>query len=222
MQGSRFFIARQQNIFVCVFLEKPPSKSCPMFNNFWNFTDQFVLFTQSEKEKIKNRLTLRDVPKNYTLVDLGDTAKEVFFLNKGCMRMYYLTDDGKEITGFIYQENMFAGSHESFFSQVPSMQILETLEPCELVVLSYRDLNQLYIDVPKMNVLTRKILEQRMAFAQKVVASLIINKPSERYVSFLEQYPNLVNRIPHHILATYMGITPVSMSRIRKRIMKKK
>ena len=189
-----------------------------MFENFWKFTDQFVTFTSKEKEVIKQRLIVRDVPKNYILVDLGDVAKEIYFINKGCLRFYYLTDEGNEVTGFIFQENMFAASAESFYTQQPSTQVLETLEESELFVISYDGLNYLYEAVPKMNILTRKLLEQRMAFAQKVVASLIIHKPQDRYIAYRKLHPDLENRIPQHILASYMGITPVSLSRIRRRI----
>ena len=189
-----------------------------MFDNFWNFTEHFVAFTAKEKQEIKAKLTLRDVPKNYTLVDLGQTAKEVYFINKGLLRFYYLTDEGQEITGFIFHENMFAGSHESFFSQVPSIQVLETLEESELLVFSYEGLQELFETVPKLNVFVRKLLESRMAFAQKLVASLLMNKPQERYTSYQTLHPGLESRIPQHILASYMGITPVSLSRIRKRL----
>ena len=189
-----------------------------MFENFWTFTQQFTSFTSKEKERIKTAITIRDVPKNYMLVDLGQTAQEVYFINKGLLRFYYPTEEGHEITGFIFQENMFAGSHESFFAQVPSTQVLETLEDSELFVFTYDQLQQLFIDVPKMNVFARKLLEMRMAFAQKVIASLIIHKPQDRYTSYQELHPGLENRIPQHILASYMGITPVSLSRIRKRI----
>jgi CRP-like cAMP-binding protein len=190
-----------------------------MFDQFWKFTEMFVRFSEKERGLIRSHLTIRDVPKNYPLVDLGAVARETFFINKGCLRFYYLTEAGHEITGFIFQENMFAGSHESFFSQVPSVQVLETLEDSELIVLSYKGLQELFETVPRMNEFVRKLLEQRMAYAQKVVASLIMHKPEERYTSMLELHPELVNRIPQQVLATYLGITPVSLSRIRKRIM---
>jgi len=188
-----------------------------MFDNFWAFAAQFVSFTKKEKEHIQSQLVLRDVPKNHTLIDFGDIAREAYFINKGILRFYYISDEGNEITGFVFQENMMAGSHESFFSQVPSLQVVETLEAAELLVLSHASLQQLYLDVPKMNILVRKILEQRMAHAQKVLASLIIHKPADRYKAYQELHPGLENRIPQHVLASYMGITPVSLSRIRAR-----
>ena len=191
------------------------------FENFWNFANQFVSLNPSEKELIAKQLTFRNVSKNTILVDIGQTAKEVFFINKGCLRFYYLTNEGNEITGFVFTENMFAGSHESFFSQVPSIQVLETLEDSELIIFSYEKLHQLFDEIPKMNTLVRKLLEQRMSHAQKVIASLIINKPQDRYTTYQALHPGLENRIPQHVLASYMGITPVSLSRIRARKSKK-
>lgn len=188
-----------------------------MFDQFWQFTNQFVHFSPKEKEQISAHLILRDVPKQHVLVDFGEIAREAFFINKGLLRFYYIADDGREITGFVFQEGMMAGSHESFFSQQPSLQVLETIEAAELLVLSRQALEQLYLEVPKMNVLVRKVLEQRMAHAQKVLASLIMQKPADRYQEYQRLHPGLENRIPQHMLATFMGITPVSLSRIRGR-----
>ena len=193
-----------------------------MFEQFWNAVGQFVSFSPREKSIIQNHLVIRDIPKHHVLIELGQVSREAYFVNKGCLRFYYLTEEGKEITGFIFLENMFGGSLESFFSQIPSIQIVESLEASELVVLSYESLHQLFEQIPNMNVLMRKILTQRMAYAQKVVASLIMHKPEERYTTMLELRPDLVNRIPQQVLATYLGITPVSLSRIRKRIMEEK
>lgn len=193
-----------------------------MFEQFWQFTDQYVLFSKQEKNIIKDYLTLKTFPKQTTLVDLGKVSQEVYFILKGCLRFYYITDDGREITGFVFQENMFAGSHDSFFNQVPSLQILETIEASEVLTLSFSGLSELYRKVPKMNEFVRKLLQHRFSVAQTVVASLIINKPEERYRQIIEQQPDLVNRIPLHVLATYIGITPVSLSRIRARKPKKK
>jgi CRP-like cAMP-binding protein len=188
---------------------------------FWKFTDRYVLFSQQEKAIIQEYLTPKFLPKNHLLVDLGDISKEIYFIIKGCLRYYYITDNGREVTGFIFQEQMMSGSHNSFFSQVPSSQILETIEYSEVLVLGYTGLIELYQKVPKMNELVRKILEHRFSFAQSVIASLIINKPEERYRQLLKQQPGLINRVPLHILATYIGITPVSLSRIRARKLKK-
>ncbi|MBX2875449.1 MAG: Crp/Fnr family transcriptional regulator [Saprospiraceae bacterium] len=188
-----------------------------MFDHFWQFTNQFVHFSPKERAQISTQLILRDIPKQHVLVDFGDVAREVYFVNKGLLRFYYIADDGREITGFVFQEGMMAGSHESFFGQQPSLQVLESIEAAELFVLGHESLEQLYREVPKMNIFVRKLLEQRMAHAQKVVASLIMQKPADRYQEYQRLHPGLAGRIPQHMLATFMGITPVSLSRIRGR-----
>ncbi|MEM6966852.1 MAG: Crp/Fnr family transcriptional regulator, partial [Bacteroidota bacterium] len=132
-------------------------------------------------------------------------------------RLYY-DKDGEEITGFFFTENMMFAGFESFLSQQPSLQGIKTLEPCELIVIPYSAYQNLYDAIPRFNIFTRKLLEERFIFAQKVVASLILDKPEERYLNLFRRQPELLNRVPQHMLATYLGITPVSLSRIRKRI----
>ncbi|MCI4668146.1 MAG: Crp/Fnr family transcriptional regulator [Bacteroidia bacterium] len=193
-----------------------------MYDTLWTYIDQFVRFDEEEKKIFEGRMKPRKVKKNEILVDLGEICGETYFILSGLIRFYYLTDQGLEITGFIFDEGLFATSHESFFTQMPSFQVLESLEDGEVLCLGYKDLEELYSLVPKCQELVRKISQQRMSNAQRVMASLIMHKPEERYTSFLESRPDLVGRIPQKVLATYLGITPVSLSRIRHRIGKGK
>lgn len=192
--------------------------STHVFTQFWQFAERYASFSPSEKRLVENCLVLRQVPKQYPLVSIGAVSKEIYFIAKGSLRLYYLTKAGEDITGFLFLENMFAGSLESFFSQVPSIQQVETLEDCELLALSHDHLEKLYWEVPTMNVLVRRLLADRLSYAQRVVASFILKKPEERYLALLEHYPQLLERVPQHMLSTYLGITPVSLSRIRRRI----
>ena len=188
-----------------------------MFDSFFKFTDRFLHFSQMEKEAIQDILIYREVPKKYPLAKIGDICREAYFIKKGCVRLFY-DKDGEEITGFFFTENMIVSSFESVLTQQPSIQGIETLEPCELIVFQYSKLNSLYDSFPRLNIFIRKLLEERFIFAQKVVASLIIDKPEDRYLRLFQRQPELLNRVPQHMLATYLGITPVSLSRIRKRI----
>lgn len=183
----------------------------------WAFVDRLVLFSAKEKEEITACFHPRSVRKGEVLVDLGEVARETFFIVSGYLRFYYLTSEGREVTGFIFQPGMMGTSGESFFSQTPSMQVLEAVTDGEFLALPYERLVELYRTVPRMNVLVRKLLEQRMVHAQSVVASLIMHKPEERYTRFAAEQPDLLRDIPQHILASYLGITPVSLSRIRRR-----
>jgi CRP-like cAMP-binding protein len=189
-----------------------------MFNDFYNCISKIVCFTEKEKQVIENAFTFRQVPKKFKLAEEGKIAKELYFINKGLVRLYY-TKDGEEITGYIFKEFLFASSYESFLRQLPSIQTLETLEDCELLVIDYKSLEQLYEALPKMHIVARKVAEQRFINAQMILSSFILDSPKERYQKFEKEHGDLLLRIPHHIIASYLGISAVSMSRIRKRLM---
>lgn len=185
--------------------------------DFWAFADRLVMFSQEEKAEIASHFIPREIHKGEILVDLGDVARETYFILEGYIRFYYLTDDGREVTGFIFKPGDFGSSGESFFSQTPSLQVLEAVTDGRVLSLSNQALNGLYRSVPRLNVFVRRLLESRMVNAQRVVASLIMHKPEERYGRFVEEQSELVRDVPQHILASYLGITPVSLSRIRRR-----
>lgn len=165
----------------------------------------------------EDAFTFRQVPRKFKLTEEGKTAKELYFINKGLVRLYY-TKDGEEITGYIFKEGLFASSYDSFLRGVPSIQTLETLEECQLLVVDSRRLELLFDQLPKMNVLVRKVAEQRFINCQQILSSFILDSPEERYRKFLAMHGDLLLRVPHHMIASYLGITPVSLSRIRKRI----
>jgi CRP-like cAMP-binding protein len=189
-----------------------------MFAAFYQYTNQIISFTESEKQILEDAFTFRQVPRKFKLTEEGKIARELYFVLKGLVRLYY-TKDGQEITGFIFREQLFASSYDSFLRQVPSIQTLETLEDSDLLVIGYTRMQQLYEQLPKMHILTRKVAEQRFINAQMMLSSFILDSPEERYRKFEEQHGDLLLRVPHHMIASYLGITPVSLSRIRKRLM---
>src|SRR5690606_26804679 len=119
-----------------------------MFSAFFNYTEQIIKFTDSEKAIIENAFTFRQVPKKFKLAEEGKIARHIYFINKGIVRLYY-TKDGEEITAFIFREHLFASSYDSFLRQAPSIQTLETLEDCELLEINYNEMQQLYDALPK-------------------------------------------------------------------------
>jgi CRP-like cAMP-binding protein len=191
-----------------------------MFDQLHRLTAQFIQLSAREKQILEEAFAFKQVPKNFLLVREGQVARELYFINKGLMRLFY-EKEGEYITGFIFRENLFASSYESFLQQSPSIQHLETLEDCELLALSKEKMDELYEHIPSFNVLTRKIAEQRFINAQKILSSFLLDSPEERYIKFAEEHGDLLLRLPHHIIASYLGITPVSLSRIRKRVQEK-
>lgn len=169
---------------------------------------------------LEEAFTFRQVPNKFKLAEEGKVAKELYFINKGLIRLYY-SKNGEEITGFIFQEGLFAASLDSFLRHSPSIQSLETMEDCELLVITKEELEALYRRLPAMNTITRKIAEQRFINAQRILSSFILDSPEERYKKFEVAHKDLLLRVPLHYIASFLGITPVSLSRIRKRLQKK-
>jgi len=191
-----------------------------MTEQFFTYTDKFVNFTQTDKEILASALTFRQVNTKTELVTYAKRTDELFFLIKGCLRKHYVKD-GQQITIYITTENSFIGAFDSFITGTPSKETIETLEPTELLVLNKKSLNRLYKEIPLMNEFVRKILEQTLIQFQHTLTSFILDSPEERYTKLLSQNPEILQRVPQHMLAGYLGITATSLSRIRKRILKK-
>ncbi|KYP15984.1 Crp/Fnr family transcriptional regulator [Flavihumibacter sp. CACIAM 22H1] len=189
-----------------------------MFTSLFHYISRFNTFTSEDRQIIESYFTFRQVPKKFNLIKKGKIARELFFINKGLLRLYY-TKDTDDITAFIFREHLFASCYESFLRQAPGNQSLDTLEDAELLVISYDDLQTLYKKVPKMETVARKIAEQRFINAQLIFSSYILDSPEERWQKFEATQSDLLLRVPHHMIASFLGITPVSLSRIRKRLM---
>lgn len=176
-----------------------------------------VPLTNKEQEAFADMLIYRSVPKKFMLVNVGDVSREAYFVNSGCARLFY-RKNGEEVSANFVFENNFIASLESFLLQVPSRQAIETLEDCELVVLQKERLTELIKKHPRIESFSRAIAERAFIILQRRASSFILDSPEERYMKMLNEHPQISSRIPQHMIASYLGITPVSLSRIRKRI----
>ena len=136
------------------------------------------------------------------------------------MRLYY-EKDGADISAYFFTEGSFAGAYDSFISQRPSRHFIEAIEPCQVVAISYQNLQQSLVDFPPMNGFVRKVMDERFISLHQLYTSLILDSPEERYLNLINTRPDLINRIPQHQIATFLGVTSVSLSRIKKRVAKK-
>lgn len=188
--------------------------------NIINAIKQMTGFTDSELGIVLKHFETKTIKKKTNILEAGTTAKEVYFILNGCIRLFY-EKDGEDISAYFFTEKMFAGAYDSFISQKPSRHSIETLEDCQVLSISYKSLQELFIEFPKMNEFVRKVLEERFVSLHELFTSQILDSPEERYLNLQKERPDLVNRIPQHQIATFLGITPVSLSRIRKRVTKK-
>lgn len=183
---------------------------------FRKFTD----FNDCELEIIMPYFEIIKFKKKTILLEIGKISNEVFYIIKGCIRLY-CEKDGEELSTYFFTENMFAGSYDSFLSRKPSKVAIETLEECDVLVLTHEAQEKLYEIFPKMNEFIRKAIEARFVLLHDLFISYLLNSPEERYLTLLKERPELLQRISQHQIASFLGITPVSLSRIRNRVTKK-
>jgi len=181
---------------------------------------QLTGFDNTELSIVMKHFESKNIKKKTNLLQAGTIAKEVYFIISGCIRLYY-EKDGVDISAYFFTEKMFSGAYDSFVSQKISRHSIETIEDCQVLTISYKSLQELFIQFPKMNEIVRKILEERFVSLHELYTSQILDTPEERYLNLQQQRPDLLNRIPQHQIATFLGITPVSLSRIRNRVTKK-
>lgn len=192
-------------------------KTPGVYDLFFGAVRNMVSLTDKEQEAFADILIYRSVPKRFMLVNVGDISREAYFINSGCVRLFY-RKDGEEVNANFVFENSFIASLESFLLQVPSRQAVETLEDCELVVLQKERLTELINKYPRIERFSKAIAERAFIILQRRASSFILDSPEERYMKMLNEHPQISSRIPQHMIASYLGVTPVSLSRIRKRI----
>lgn len=157
-----------------------------------------------------------EVPAKTLLLAEGQVSRTMFFIEKGCLRTW-INNDGKEITTQFFFEGDSVASIESFRTGQGSLYNIESLEPCILQSISQQDFQQAQDDQPELKQVLEERLFSRFVQSQKLFYSFLKNNPQQRYEELLVQHPQIVQRVPQHYIASYLGITAVSLSRIRNR-----
>lgn len=170
----------------------------------------------AEWEKFRQFFKREAIPARTVLLKEGEVSEKMFYIEKGCIRLSF-NKDGKDITFQFFFEGEGVSSAESFRNNEPSLFTIETLEPCIVHTLLKKD----YFTIVKASPAIKQSLEdqifQRLMYFQKLFLSRIKNSPEERYKELIEQHPHILQRVPQHFIASFLGITSVSLSRIRNR-----
>ncbi|MGF6925575.1 CRP-like cAMP-binding protein [Chitinophaga sp. W2I13] len=157
-----------------------------------------------------------EVPAKAILLQEGKVSKTMYFIEKGCLRTW-VNNDGKEITTQFFFEGDSVSSIESFRTNRPSLYSIESLEPCVLQTISQKDFQDIIQNSPELKDNLVEHLFMRLIKSQQIFFFYLKNTPQQRYAELLEQHPEIIKRIPQHYIASYLGITSVSLSRIRNR-----
>ncbi|SKA30625.1 cAMP-binding domain of CRP or a regulatory subunit of cAMP-dependent protein kinases [Chitinophaga eiseniae] len=170
----------------------------------------------AEWQKFSHLFKREEIPAKTRLLHEGEIARKVYFIEKGCCRLSF-NNDGKDITFQFFFEGEGVSSAESFRYDKPSLYSIESLEASVVHSLTKAD----YLTIVESSPLIKQDIEEqtfrRLAYVEKLFLSRIKNSPEERYKELLQQYPRILQRVPQHYIASFLGITSVSLSRIRNR-----
>jgi CRP-like cAMP-binding protein len=172
---------------------------------------------QKRWAKYQRLFTERLVPAKCTLLKEGEVPRKIFFVKKGCVRTS-INNRGKDITFQFFFEGDAVASIEGFRTGQPSPIKISSIEPSTIIVLHKNGFETLVRDFPEIKDLLLDLAFRRFCQYSQLFLSYLKNTPRQRYVQLLEERPDIVQRVPQHYIASYLGITPVSLSRIRKRI----
>ena len=171
---------------------------------------------RENRDKLGNIFTEREIPARTLLLNQGEIAKTIYFVKKGCLREWF-NKDGKSITFQFFFEGQPVASIDSFMSGAPSLFSIESIEPATIFSVRKEDFDRLFILYPGLKDEFQRFIFSRFSNYAKLFLSRITDSPRERYEDLVKTRPDIIRRIPQHYIASYLGITPVSLSRIRNR-----
>jgi CRP/FNR family cyclic AMP-dependent transcriptional regulator len=159
----------------------------------------------------------RSTKRNEILLEKGDIAPHLYFVVKGCLRIFLIDDAANESTRFLVFEGRFGTAFPSFTLQQPSAAAIQSIEPSEILMISHRDYQALLDEVPGWERMTRIGLERDYIDSIQRIESLISMDAKDRYQVLLQKNPKLIQRLPNKIVADYLGISQETLSRLKSK-----
>jgi len=187
--------------------------------------ESFGVFTATEIEQTLQYFEYKSYTKGTIIVDIGQVNDKMYFIELGMLREFSYQDEEQDeeqtFTHRLMYENNFVYLVESYLDQKPSTTALEVIEKAKLWVISKQNIDKLYIEFPQMNLVGRLIVEQKLK-KYEIYIGMLRQSPEARLDWFYHFHPEIANRVPQKYTATYLNITPSTLSRVRKRLLSKK
>lgn len=193
-----------------------------MYELFFHKFNEKVNLSEEEEEFIKQYLTPKKLRKKQYLLQEGDVCKHIAFVEKGALKAYVVDDAGAESIIQFALEGWVISDLYSFLTGEPATYNIDALENAELVLISKSAHEELLKKLPKYETYIRLQITGAYIALQKRLTSIISLPLEERYKNFLAIYPNIAQRVPQHMIASYMGLTPETLSRVRSRMASRK
>ena len=185
---------------------------------FLGYIKKHIDLNENEESIILSKIKERKYLKNQFLVQQGDVCRYICFIVSGCVRSYHIDDDGNEHTVSFSIENWWSSDMGSFITQKPADYNVECIEPTSLIQFDSVLMEELYKKIPKLERVFRIITQNALVSAQRRVVNTFSKTARERFEIFRENYPELEQRIPQYMIASYLGVTKEFLSKIKGQI----
>lgn len=195
--------------------------SIKMFEQINKYVTRCHTFSKAELDIFNSLLKHQSVPKKTFLLREGEVCNFEAYIIKGCIRTFYIDSNGFEVILQLGIEDWWVSDIASFNEQVPSKLFIETIEDCELLYLTPQTKEDLLFKVPKFERVFRMMIQRHLSATQNRLINNIAKPAQERYLEFINRYPTIPQRVAQHYIASYLGISPEFLSKIRAKLSKK-
>ncbi len=186
-----------------------------MFENFERYISSKAHFTAAELWQMRMLAEVKTVRRRQFLLQEGEVCRHKIFVAKGLLRTYRLKDDGTEHIMRFAIENGWTIDHESYTYQTPSKYYMEALEDAAVITWTRENMNDLFSSIPAFKLFSEQIKEQSMNESQQRILINISYTAEEKYLEFITSFPEVFRRVPLHMVASYLGLSRETLSRIR-------
>ena len=193
-----------------------------MYEVFFKKVNEKVTLTSEEEEICKAVLIPKKVRKKQYILQEGDVCKYSTFVEKGALRSYTIDEKGHEHIVQFAIEGWWISDMYSFITGEPSVYNIDVLEDAELLLLSNASQEELLLKVPKFERYQRLLVQGAYIALQRRLVLSLSQSAEEKYTKLTNTYPDIIQRVPQHMIASYLGVTPETLSRIRKQISERK
>lgn len=185
---------------------------------FINYVLQFGNLNPQQIDFILNKASELDLRKDDYYLEAGKISQRFGFIVDGIARVSYFNNKSEEITKYFVEENNILVDLESFDNQIPSIAYVRAITDCKIIVFTKKDWQELLDTIVGWDAIVHKIISKALLQKVERISAIVAQDATESYLTFLKKYPTLANRIPLSYIASYLGITQSSLSRIRKNI----
>ncbi|WP_237274941.1 Crp/Fnr family transcriptional regulator [Tenacibaculum ovolyticum] len=187
------------------------------YNELTNYIKKNIDIDDDDLKIVLSHFKTIKKSKNETLLSNGKNSQVSYFVNKGCLRLFYLDELGKDVTRYIAFENQFATEFVSFITNQPAQESIQVIENSELLYITHEDFRHLMKIIPKWKDFYNTYLEKAYVNNSKRLISFTTLNASERYKQLFQINPNIVKRLPNKIVASYINISQETLSRIKSK-----